>query len=355
MRSSRRSDEASAGQGSAFGQGSSWGTPSNSEAWSFSSPPIATSGPPASRVIRRQRVARFATPVLLGLAFAADGFRLGLASSGHSVVSAVLIGAGLIAVTLGLVAWAVHRARLRTGAPPARNLVWAMHSGAVSASIVVAVMFAVFGYGVGNALGNRHLGIPGAPGYSTFPGPAGKPMAVGSPWGAACEPIVFSVATGIPASVHVEIQRVVTEARDLGVDMTVENRQFVWFPPELYPQGLTNSDVQFVSIFANNDSTPTVSGGHPEHIGFEWNARVASNGTNEVITYLQGTLYLKNIAGSAAVERLATRQLIAFTQGIGASTAPGSGIADGSTVDRFSPGDVAAMQRMSGCRFQPQS
>src|ERR1700733_2723215 len=113
MRSSRRSDEASAGQGSVFGQGSSWGTPSNSEAWSFSSPSTAMPGSPASRLIRRQRVARFAPPILLGLAFAADGFRLGLASSGRSVVSAVLIGAGLIAVMLGLVAWAVHRARLR--------------------------------------------------------------------------------------------------------------------------------------------------------------------------------------------------------------------------------------------------
>ena len=81
---------------------------------------------------------------------------------------------------------------------------------------------------------------------------------------------------------------------------------------------------------------------------------MAADGTNEVITYLQGTLYLKNIAGNAVVERLATRQLIAFTQGIGASTASGSGIANGSTVDNFSSADIAAMQRMSGCRFQPR-
>lgn len=100
-------------------------------------------------------------------------------------------------------------------------------------------------------------------------------------------------------------------------------------------------------------TSPLTVRGHPEHIGFEWNARVASDGTNEVVTYLQGTLYLKNIAGSAAVDRLATRQLIAFTQGVSASSAPGSGIADGSTVDTFSPADIAAMQRMSGCRFQP--
>jgi hypothetical protein len=280
----------------------------------------APPGLPANRLIRRQRFARFATPILLGFAFAANGFRLGLASSGHSVVSAILIGAGLTAVTLGLVAWAMHRTHLRTGTPPARNVVWAMRSGAVSGGIVVGVVFAV----LGNALGNQHLAIPGAPGYATFTGPAGKPMAVGHPWGVPCQPIVFSVAKGVPGSVYDQIQRVVTEARGVGVDVTVETRGFIWFPPDLYPRGLTNSDVKFVSVFANTESSPTVSGTHPEHIGFGWNARPASNGTHEVVTYLQATLYLKNIAGSVAVDRLATRQLIAFTRRGGL----GSGLAE---------------------------
>jgi len=230
-----------------------------------------------------------------------------------------------------------------------------MRSGAVSGGIVVGVVFAVLGYGVGNALGNQHQAIPGAPGYSTFTGPAGKPMAVGHPWGAPCQPIVFSVAKAVPDSVYDLIQHVVTEARGVGVDVTVETRGFIWFPPDLYPQGLKNADVQFVNILANADSSPTISGGHAEHIGFGWNARVASDETHEVLTYLQGTLYLKNIAGSAAVDRLATRQLIAFTQGVSASTSPGSGISAGSKVDTFSPADIAAMQRMSGCHFQPGS
>src|SRR5580704_5538103 len=86
----RRSDQAHAGQRSVFGQESSWGTPSNSEAWSFSSPgeDKATS-PLTQRLIRRQRFVQVLIPILLGLAFAGEGFRFGLASSGHSVVSAV--------------------------------------------------------------------------------------------------------------------------------------------------------------------------------------------------------------------------------------------------------------------------
>jgi len=69
-----------------------------------------------------------------------------------------------------------------------------------------------------NAPSNQHLAIPGAHGYSTFKGPAGKPMAVGQPWRQLCEPIVFSVAKDVPQSVYDQIEHVVTEARDFGVD-----------------------------------------------------------------------------------------------------------------------------------------
>ena len=235
MSRSRRSSEPSTGHGSVFGQGSSWGTLSNSEAWSFPSPSAATAGPP-DRLVRRRRFARIATPILLGLVFAANGFRVGTATSGHSVLSAILIGAGLIAATLGLVAWTMHRARRRNGAFPARNVVWAIRSGAVVGGIVIAVVFGVFGRGVGTALGDQYLAVPGTPGYSTFSGPAGKPMAVGSPWGKPCQPVVLWVAKGVPDAVYDEVQQVVTEAREAGVDVTLENRRQYWFPPELYPR-----------------------------------------------------------------------------------------------------------------------
>jgi hypothetical protein len=46
---------------------------------------------------------------------------------------------------------------------------------------------------------------------------------------------------------------------------------------------------------------------------------------------------------------VATRQLIAWAEGVGGSTAPGSGIARGTTVDGFSAGDLHAIATMSGC------
>ncbi len=109
----------------------------------------------------------------------------------------------------------------------------------------------------------------------------------------------------------------------------------------------------FVPVYGNTSSSPALPGGEPERIEFGYDARPASDGVHEVITSLQGVLYFRNLGNSAFADRHATRQLIAFSQGIGSSTAPGSGIARGTTVDRFSPDDLAAMQRMSGCRFEP--
>jgi hypothetical protein len=47
--------------------------------------------------------------------------------------------------------------------------------------------------------------------------------------------------------------------------------------------------------------------------------------------------------------RRSIRQLIAMTQGIISTTRHDSGIANGQMVDRFTPGDIAAMKVMSGC------
>src|ERR1700728_2068787 len=46
-----------------------------------------------------------------------------------------------------------------------------------------------------------------------------------------------------------------------------------------------------------------------------------ADGSHEMLTSLQGTLYLKNLGSNSAAVRLAIRQLVAFSQGIGASTA----------------------------------
>jgi hypothetical protein len=198
----------------------------------------------------------------------------------------------------------------------------------------------------------QELQIAGAPGYNTFSGPTGKPMAEGRPWGVVCQPIVFRTGAGVPDSVYTQLERVVQTARAGGVDVTVATRQDRWYPDSLYPSGLTDRSVQFVSVFASTQTPPVLDNGKSEHVAFQWNARSSDDGNHEIVTYLQVELYLKTLTGPAVVRR-AARQLVAFSQGVGGSSAAGSGIADGSIVDSFSSKDLSAMELMSGCRSRP--
>lgn len=204
--------------------------------------------------------------------------------------------------------------------------------------------------GLGPSAGD--LAIPGAAGYGSFDGPDGLPLALGRPWGNGCQPIVFSVNYNIPASAYDELEQVVTQARSAGLDVTTEDPQGYWQPGDLYPPGLTNAEVEFVAVFVNAGSAPTLSDGSPEHVEFGWDGHPSTDGANDVLTRVQATLYSENLPDAAAY-RLADRQLVAFGEGVGSSTAVGSGIARGSSVDAFSEEDIAAMKTMSGCVSSP--
>jgi hypothetical protein len=194
----------------------------------------------------------------------------------------------------------------------------------------------------------RGLQIAGAPGYTTFAGPTGQPMVEGKPWGVVCEPIVFQAGAGVPAAIYTQFQQVVLVARAAGVDVTLATRQDRWYPTALYPSGLTNGDVQFVSVFSSTATPPLLGFDEPEHIAFSWNAKPTADKTHEIVTYLQAELYLK-VLTSPAIVRRSVRQLIAFSQGVAGSSDAESGIVDGSTTDGFTDRDYVAMMVMSGC------
>jgi hypothetical protein len=218
---------------------------------------------------------------------------------------------------------------------------------------VAAVAFSLVGHYVATALNRVDLAIPGSPGYATFAGPEGKPMPVGRPWGTSCEPVVLAVASSVPNSIYTVIGQVVDQARADGVDVGIQTRNDKWFPSSLYPSDLTNSEVKFVNVVSTSSTPPELSDGQSEHITFGWDAQPDPDGSNEDMTYLQGVLYLQSLEGPSITASRSIRQLIAFSQGVGSSMAPGSGIATESSVNAFSPKDLAAMQTMSGCRFEP--
>jgi hypothetical protein len=197
------------------------------------------------------------------------------------------------------------------------------------------------------------VAIPGAPGYYTFTGPLGGLMQVGRPWGKTCQPVLFDVAPDIPRPVYTQVAAVVGQARAAGLDVTIVNLGNKWYPDLLYPPGQTNSTVEEVHIYAGTGTPPLLADGHPEHINIGWDARPGADGVHEVLTEVQGSLYLGVINGQPVPARRAMVFLVAFTQGIESSVVAGSGLAPGTDLDSFSTRDIAAMQVMSGCHFQP--
>ena len=194
------------------------------------------------------------------------------------------------------------------------------------------------------------LSIPGAPGYSTFTGPLGKPLPVGRPWGKACQPVRFTVEEHVPQWVYVQIAATIAQARRDGIDVTVENRQFLWTPSSLfYVNGQSPASTVRIPIFANDGPPPLLSNGKPEHIELGWNAHPDPDGLHEDLISAQGILWMRTIDGNALSVRRSTRFLIALTQGVISASQQDSAIADGNTVDNFTQADIAAMKRMSGC------
>lgn len=200
------------------------------------------------------------------------------------------------------------------------------------------------------SLAQTSLTIPGAPGYTTFTGPDGEALPVGRPWGRSCRPIRFAFGKGVPGWVQTQARQVITRARGQGIDVTVEGSNYSWSSSSLYYRpGQSWKTTAEVGIFASNGLPPVLTNGHLEHINLAWDARQDPDGHNEDLTTAQGILQMRVLTGQPQTVRRSIRQLIAMTQGIMATTQHDSAIAQGTMIDQFTPADIAAMKRMSGC------
>lgn len=280
-----------------------------------------------------------------------QGIRLGV-STGHDPVG-VTIGwdTGLIALMGVLVAVGAWRARSRPGAAPTAPTGPVPAVAWVTGLVALSVVASFVGRNLDMALSHSR-GIAGAPGYTTYGGPHGLPMAEGRPWGQRCQPVLIDVSSGVPDGDYQQIVSAVDSARADGVDVAIETRNFMWDPNQLYPAGQSLATVKVVAIFGSWKSPRRLASGRLERIEFGWDAAVSSDRHHEHLTDLQATLWLSQVDGYPDRVRIATRQFIAFAQGVGGSTAAGSGIGRGTTVDEFSPADLHAMALMSGCNFQ---
>ena len=331
------------------GNAPTWPPPSSPPRAPWPGPPYVPSGAP-----RRPR-GRWTIPFLV-LYAVLQGARLGLATAHDSVATTIGVDAGLTALVLILAAVAGYgarrRARRQSDIPipepavvPRRSVTIGWIAGLVALTLVSSL--------ISRSLSVTHRPrIAGAPGYSTYRGPHGYPLAEGRPWGNPCQPLRFSVASDISTADYDQIVAVVESARSDGIDVTIENRNFMWYPSQLYPPGQNNTTVERIGIFASSAAPPRLSDGHLERIGFGWDAAMSRDGHHEHLTDLQATLYLTQLEGHPDRLRIAIRQFIAFTQGVGGSTARDSGISRGTSVDKFRSADLRAMELMSGCDYQ---
>ncbi|HEY5050230.1 MAG TPA: hypothetical protein VII50_04970 [Acidothermaceae bacterium] len=246
-----------------------------------------------------------------------------------------------------------------TGPPPGQPQFWGppppqpRRTGLVVGICIGVVVLLVIGFVGARAFlvaVTHGRDIAGAPGYVTFSGPTGNPFPVGRPFGQACQPIRFTVEAHVPDDVYAQVVTVVNEARADGLDVTLEDRSFLWKPDSLYyPPGTTSADVQRVGIFVNNGSPELLSNGQPAHVILGYDASPDADGKHDDLVGPQGTLQMGTVAGDAVGQRRAVREIIALTQGVAGSSRSDSGLGSGSTLDSFSPQDIATMKKMSGC------
>lgn len=180
---------------------------------------------------------------------------------------------------------------------------------------------------------------PALVGYPVLNGNQGFPIAVGRPWGSPCATIALVPAEGTPDGLRARLGEVLAEAAAGGVPV---------LEPGPAPLG---REVPSVQVAADIASTPTLPDGRPQQVLWFLQTTLDPSGRSETLRAVSTGVFLQ-AAPDEVAQRRALRSLLARSFGLGGSTAPGSGLTAelGSTLDAFSPADLAALRAMAGCR-----
>lgn len=180
--------------------------------------------------------------------------------------------------------------------------------------------------------------VPALAGYPVLNGNQGYPIAVGRPWGSPCAPIALVAVDGTPQGLRARLDEVVTEAAAGGVPV---------LEPGPAPLG---REVPVVQVAADTASTPVLPDGRPQQVLWFLQTSLDPSGSSEVIGAVSTGVFLQ-AAPDEVAQRRALRSLLARSFGLAGSTSAGSGLTAelGSTLDGFSPADLAALRAMAGC------
>jgi hypothetical protein len=277
-----------------------------------------------------------------------QGLRLGLAFKAAPLP--VLLGGELIVYVL--IAVLAHRKIVRQGAVTsavaARSLVMLGVGLMVFLSVGVAIGRAI----PGDSKGNRYSrAIPGAPGYTTYYGQHGLPIAVDRPWGKACTPVRFTIEPAVSAEIRTQVLAVVAEARRAGLNVTLEDAQGMWIDDSVYyPAGMTSADVVDVYIGVDDNPSYRLANGRMAQVAGGYDSK--RDGRQEDFSSMVGRLRLRVVGGNPTLERVAVREIVSMSQGIRDTPTVSSGMYTGTPLDAFTLSDIAAMRLMSGCGTQ---
>lgn len=240
---------------------------------------------------------------------------------------------------------------LRDRAPTPPDLDGAASPRSGRTLVVAAACALALGIGGGYSLGLgllRQQSNPmaiGVAGYSTYPGPDHHPLAIGSPWGTPCKPVVVQPDPSLDPAAYGALAAVVHEARAAGVDIAIADRASHYRLDDLYNTGGSPAGVQVVVA---QPAPPALHPQYRDNVG--WNAVPAPDGKHDYVVSLVQQLNLARLHGASDLRKAATL-LVGYSQGIARSTSPGSAFAStfAQMSGQFTPQDVHAMLVMSGC------
>lgn len=184
----------------------------------------------------------------------------------------------------------------------------------------------------------RAASSPALDGYPVLNGNQGYPIAVGRPWGVPCTSIALVAAEGAPDDLRARLDEVLGEAAAGGVPV---------LEPGPAPLG---RETPIVQVAGDAVTSPTLPDGRPQQVLWFLQTTLDASGRSETIRGVSAGVFLR-AADDEVAQRRALRALLARSFGLAGSTAPGSGLTAelGSSLDAFSPGDLAALRAMAGC------
>jgi hypothetical protein len=242
--------------------------------------------------------------------------------------------------------------RLVPPAPPSRRSTFVLVGVAVALVALVAGFLAVRARGSQPAAAAPQPPAPmnlAAAGYGTFDGPRGLPLAVGTPWGVRCAPVVLALDVDAPADYIAAASEVVDQANGAGVNVAFGDTGGSYDASKLVGAKDDGSNVKRAVVRISTAAPPKDAAGILK--SFAWNASLAADGQHEFLTKVVVTIYDRNAGDSDVHRRAAMRGALAVAQGISRSSKPGSGLYSqvSKEPDIFTDNDLLALRTMSGC------